>query len=163
MPAKMIALVAGLSAGGALSQFPTFSQQYIQRLGGQIDALESVVADFDRTVEGLGLTREEALRPAEGPELLVGLQENMTQTLARLDRLQLDKQILDLSTPLERMTQPYRFTDTDTFRATWQDFRPGVQLGTEGFLAAGIGFAGGWLAAWGLMGAIMMLFRRRPA
>ena len=42
-------LIVGLVFAVALSQFPAFSDQYVQRLGGQVDALAQVAADFDRS------------------------------------------------------------------------------------------------------------------
>ncbi|NRB05388.1 MAG: DUF2937 family protein, partial [Rhodobacteraceae bacterium] len=47
MLGRAIALAGGLAGGLSLSQFPEFSQQYLQRLGGAVDALAVVVTDFD--------------------------------------------------------------------------------------------------------------------
>ena len=34
---RVLAVAAGLAGAGTLSQFPEFSQQYVQRLGGAVD------------------------------------------------------------------------------------------------------------------------------
>lgn len=39
MIGRVLALAGGLSGAVGLSQFPEFSQQYLQRLAGQVDAL----------------------------------------------------------------------------------------------------------------------------
>ena len=44
---KILAVAGGLAGAAGLSQYPEFSQQYTQRLAGQVDALGLVVADFE--------------------------------------------------------------------------------------------------------------------
>ena len=44
---RALTLAGGLTGAAVSSQFPEFSQQYTQRLGGAVDALAVVVADFD--------------------------------------------------------------------------------------------------------------------
>ena len=41
---RAIAVAGGLAGAAGLSQFPEFSQQYVQRLGGAVDELTAVVA-----------------------------------------------------------------------------------------------------------------------
>ena len=40
---RTMALAAGLTGAATLSQFPEFSQQYTQRLGGAVDELSAIV------------------------------------------------------------------------------------------------------------------------
>ena len=47
----------GIVSGAGFSQFPEFSQQYLQRLGGAVDELSTVVSDFDRSAATFGMTR----------------------------------------------------------------------------------------------------------
>ena len=54
---KFLAIAGGLAGAAGLSQYPEFSQQYTQRLGGQVDALSEVVADFEASAMRSGLTR----------------------------------------------------------------------------------------------------------
>ena len=61
MLVRAITLAGGLTGAAGLSQFPEFSQQYIQRLSGAVDELSRVVAEFDADAAALGLSRGEAL------------------------------------------------------------------------------------------------------
>ena len=51
---KFLAIAGGLAGAAGLSQYPEFSQQYTQRLGGQVDALSEVVADFEASAMRCG-------------------------------------------------------------------------------------------------------------
>jgi hypothetical protein len=58
-------LVVGIAAAlGALfaSQFPEFTQQYRQRLGGALQELHLVVEDFDATAARNNMSRDEAVQ-----------------------------------------------------------------------------------------------------
>src|SRR6056297_4171827 len=58
---RAIALAGGLAVSVGASQFPEYSQQYMQRLSGAVDELSGVVAQFDADAAGLGLDRVDAL------------------------------------------------------------------------------------------------------
>ncbi|MEC7965452.1 MAG: DUF2937 family protein, partial [Pseudomonadota bacterium] len=55
MIVRTLTLIAGLSGAAVTAQFPEFSQQYAQRLGGAVDELTAVVADFDASAQASGL------------------------------------------------------------------------------------------------------------
>ncbi|MFC3169383.1 DUF2937 family protein [Paracoccus fontiphilus] len=129
----------------ALSQFPAFSDQYVQRLGGQVDALARVAAEFDASAQAAGLTRDQALADLSGSTFRDAHQANMAQVFARLDRARTDLQMLRIAGPLERMLLPHRLRDAETLAATWGDFRPAVPVTVAGLWAAGIGLVLGWL------------------
>jgi len=158
---RVLALVAGLAGAMALSQFPEFSQQYLQRLGGQADALRAVATAFDASASAAGLTREAALADLSSGTFQVAHQADMRETLARADRVGSDLALLRAASPLERLALPQRFRDVETLQATWADFRPAVPVTAEGLISAGIGFVAGY----GLMSALVALlrapFRRR--
>ena len=42
-------MIGGLTGAAGLSQLPEFSQQYLQRLAGQVDELTRQVVEFDQT------------------------------------------------------------------------------------------------------------------
>ena len=65
---RILALAGGIAGAVALSQFPEFSQQYVQRLSGAVDELRAVTFAFDTAAKVGGLSREEALG-AIGAEL----------------------------------------------------------------------------------------------
>ena len=56
MIARALALLGGLAGGVSLSQFPEYSQQYIQRLAGAVDELTLFVEGFDADATSVGLT-----------------------------------------------------------------------------------------------------------
>ncbi len=157
----LLRLAVAVCFAAALSQFPAFSEQYVQRLGGQVDALSRVAAEFDASAEGAGLTRDQALADLSGSAFRDAHQSNMRAVFARLDRARADLQMLRIAGPLERMLLPHRLRDAETLAATWGDFRPAVPVTVAGFQAAGIGLAlAWWLAA--LPGLALPRGRHRP-
>lgn len=141
----MLRLAVAVCCAAALSQFPAFSDQYVQRLGGQVDALARMAAEFDASAEGAGLTRDQALDDLSGSAFRDAHQSNMRDVFIRLDRARADLQMLRIAGPLERMLLPHRLRDTETLAATWGDFRPAVPVTVAGLWAAGIGLVLGWL------------------
>jgi hypothetical protein len=163
MIGKALTLVGGLAGATALSQYPEFSQQYIQRLGGQVDALSAIVADFDRSATENGLTRGAALDELQGTAFLAARKVDMQSAFARFDRLSADLTFLRLATPIERITMPHRLADPSTLNATWADFRPAVPLTVAGAVATAVGFVAGWGAVRFMLSLILWPFRRRAA
>jgi Protein of unknown function (DUF2937) len=160
---RALAFAGGLAGAAGLSQFPEFSQQYLQRLGGQADALAQVVAEFDASAAKAGLTRETALADLSGSAFRAAHQADMRATIARADRAARDLVLLRAAAPMERLILPHRFRDAETLAATWADFRPAIPVTSDGLFSAGIGFAAGWLLAGGLLALVAAPFRRRIA
>ena len=160
---RWLPLAGGLAGAACLSQYPEFAQQYVQRLGGTVDGLATVIADFDRSAQSAGLTREAALGQIEGTTFLDAHQRDMADAFVRHARLSADLALLRLAGPVERMMLPQRMADPATLNATWGDFRPAMPLTQAGGVAAGAGFVGGWLALAGLAGLATWPFRRRRA
>lgn len=158
---RILAILGGVSGAVTLSQFPEFSQQYLQRLGGKVDALTAVAAQFDATAARNGITREAALAVLTGSPVLEDQQADMRRTLALQAVLAENLRQLRAAGPLERLTMPQRFGDVETLQATYADFRPAIPATTEGAITAGLGYFGGW-AVVGLLGRMLaLLFRRR--
>ena len=158
---RILAILGGVSGAVALSQFPEFSQQYLQRLAGKVDALTAVAAQFDATAQKNGLSRDEALAALRGSQVLADQQADMRATLALQATLTENLTLLRAAGPLERLTMPQRFGDTETLTATWTDFKPAIPATTEGAITAGLGYVGGWLVV-GALGRLLALpFRRR--
>lgn len=141
----ILKLIVALIAAAILSQFPAFSDQYVQRLGGQVDALTRMAEEFDVSAERAGLTRNEALAELSGTEFRDAHGRDVVRNFQRLDHARADLQLLRLASPLERMALPHRLRDPATLTATWGDFRPALPLTPSGLIAAGIGFALGWI------------------
>lgn len=164
---RALCLIGGLTGAAGLSQFPEFSQQYLQRLAGQVDELTRQVVDFDQTALAEGLGREEMLQTmAETP--VVASQEAMwRRTFARHARLSENLMVLRAATPMARLTLPHRMADPATVQAVWADFTPAVPLSAAGMTSAGAGFVGGWASFAAFLAVLTLPFRRaktqRPA
>ena len=162
---KVLSIAGGLAGAAGLSQYPEFSQQYTQRLAGQVDALTEVVADFEASAMRSGLTRTEAFEQMTGTQFLEDRQADMRRTFTRHAVLSENLVKLRAASPLQRMIMPQRLMDGDTLSQTWGDYTPAVPLSTAGAASAGVGF----LAGWGGVAAILSLFagifsrvRRKP-
>lgn len=153
---KILSICAGLSAAFAASQFPSFTQQYMQRLGGQVDALTTVVMDFDRSALEAGLGREEALTQMTGTEFLTSRQADMRKTFARHASLTDHLATLQAATPMQRLIMPHRIADPEVLTTTWGDFKPSVPLTSAGAVSGGAGA----LLGWGLFAGLIALIRR---
>ena len=51
---RTLTLAGALAGAVSLSQFPEFSQQYLQRLSGAVDELRGLVLAFDATAGAAG-------------------------------------------------------------------------------------------------------------
>lgn len=160
---RILAILGGVSGAVALSQFPEFSQQYLQRLGGKVDALTAVAAQFDATATANGMNREAALAALTGSPVLEDQQADMRATLDLQARLADNLERLRAAGPLERLTMPQRLADRDTLTATWDDFKPALPATTEGAITAGIGYVAGWTLIAALVRLLMLPFGRRRA
>lgn len=165
MIGRVLALAIGLLSGLAGAQMPEFAQQYRQRLGGAIDELRRVVTRFDQNAGGLGLSRQEAVRRLAGdPEPLVRKQGEATEeVIARLDRLERQRESFDASGPFGRLLIFVRDSDPGLARATYLDYEPAWPATGEGAVAGGGGFVIGWALLLGLsrMAGRLNPFRRR--
>ena len=160
---RILAMIGGVSGAAGLSQFPEFSQQYLQRLAGKVDALSAVVADFDESATRNGLTRDAALRELSGTEFLADRQDDMRRNFIDHQRLASDLDRLREATPLERLTMPQRLGDAETLAAAWADFRPAIPATLDGAVSAGVGYVAGWALLGGLWSLLSWPFRRRVA
>ncbi len=154
---RTLALAAGLAGGLCSAQLPEFSQQYVQRLGGAVDSLTKVVADFDASATAAGLTREDALKEMAGTAFLERRRADMKRTFARHDVLTEQLNTLSNAGAGSRVVTILRAPDRELARATFAAFRPAMPVTSEGLLFGGSGFIATLLAVSGL-GA---LFRGR--
>ncbi|KEJ89933.1 DUF2937 family protein [Sulfitobacter donghicola] len=160
---RSLALAGGIAGATATSQFPEFSQQYMQRLGGAVDALGEVVADFDASAAASDLTRDEALAQMQGTAFLERRGADMARSIARYERLSEDLHILEGHGPFMRAYNAARFTDSEIAQAAWQVYKPAVPVSFVGFTFASVGFVLGGLGIGALLGLLRAPFRRRRA
>jgi hypothetical protein len=152
----------------ALSQFPEFVQQYVQRTGGAVDALGPLVERFDAGAAEVGLSRQAALaRLEENPDGLVAGQGAATaEAIERYEALRKTYADLARAGEFERLLVFGTRVDPAIARRTMGDFRPAVPVTLEGLAHAGIGFILGYglgalIAA--AAGALLALRRRESA
>jgi len=160
---RALTLAGGLAGAAATSQFPEFSQQYLQRLGGAVDALSQVVTDFDASAAAVGMDRADALAELRGTEFLERRRVDMARTFARFDTLQGDLATLKGEGPFMRAYHLSRLTDGQIAGAAWRVYQPALPLNFAGLSFGLVGF----LLGVGALGAGLRLvtwpFRRRRA
>lgn len=158
---RMVAILGGVAGAVMLSQFPEFSQQYLQRLAGKVDALTAVVADFDASAAKNGLTREAALAQMTGTPFNLAHQADLRVTFVEAQALAENLATLRAAPPLARLMMPQRLGDAETLRATWADFKPAMPTTADGAITAGIGYGAGWMTVGALWALVRRAFRRR--
>ncbi|WGI22913.1 DUF2937 family protein [Amylibacter sp. IMCC11727] len=152
--------VINLCGGAALlvgaSQFPEFSQQYVQRLGGAVDELRLVAADFDKSATSVGMTREEALASMTGNDFQVARRTDMIRSFKRLYRLESDLIALEGADAFTRLRHVFRFSDSGIVARAWAAYRPAIPIDFDGLIFA----LGGFFAGFGLFAGLGRVFRR---
>ncbi|MBP0481101.1 DUF2937 family protein [Sagittula salina] len=142
---RVLTLAGGLAGGLAASQFPEFSQQYMQRLGGAVDELTRQVQRFEADAAAVGLELPAYLDrlAAEGP-LAERQAENMAHDIARRDRLAADLAALAEAGPFMRARLATHLGDPRIWARARETFKPAVPATFEGVSFAGTGFLAGW-------------------
>lgn len=149
---RIVNIVGGVLLAGSLSQFPEFSQQYVQRLGGAVDELSTVVRDFDKSAAATGQSRAKALASLTGTEFLSRRQDDMRRTIGRHEQLVLDYKNLRDANVYARLAYIARYPDSAIAGQTWADFQPAIPLTPEGLALTLIGYLSGYGAFSGLFG-----------
>ncbi|OIP84096.1 MAG: hypothetical protein AUK37_06175 [Rhodobacterales bacterium CG2_30_65_12] len=153
---RILALAGGIAGAVALSQFPEFSQQYVQRLSGAVDELRTVTLAFDTTARVAGMSREQAFEAMGEGDFQARLRDDMRTRIYRYERLNADYQALAGAAPLQRLARVWRIRDAELVRRSWDDYQPAVPVTSEGLISAGVGFVGGW----GLVALLLSLLKR---
>ncbi|WP_106751522.1 DUF2937 family protein [Pannonibacter carbonis] len=157
MLARSFVIAVGILAGVTSSQLPEFAQQYRQRLGGAIDALQQVMAVTAEDAARNGLDVDGALARLKGSsDPLVAAQgrslEDMREKLANM-RAQRDA--FAQSDEFGRLLLFLTSADPDVARGTYEDFEPAVPATAEGVVTALLG----GLAGVGLLRLIAAFLR----
>ncbi|HSG93941.1 MAG TPA: DUF2937 family protein [Afifellaceae bacterium] len=166
-PFRLSVTVLAALGGVSASQFPEFAQQYRQRLGGGLDELRQVIADFDADAARNGLTRQEAmLTYGESAERFFrdrGM--SMQSAIGRLQSLEKQRENLGSVPPFARPLVVLSSPDRRIVSRAWSDFEPAVPVTFSGFAWGGLGLiAGGGLAfALGRLWRRMAGRRKAPA
>lgn len=147
--ARTAIVVTGIAGGLVTSQAPEFTQQYRQRLGGALEELRAVVADFDRDAEASKLSRTEALSAysASSQKFLRDRGLSIGRTINRYESLKRQQARFESWPEAARPLALAGEVDTQIMRGAWEDFAPGVPVTFTGALWAGAGFLAAFLLA----------------
>lgn len=171
MIVRALALAGGVTGAAGLSQFPEFSQQYTQRLGGTVDELSRQITRYEMDADKVGLTLEELLAElaAEGPR---GATQagNIQSDIDRHARLSSALTELQNAGPFSRARLAGHLSDREIAGRAFEDYKPAVPATFEGAVFAGTGFFAGWAGIsavlaflGGLWGTFTGMFGRRTA
>ena len=143
---RTLALCAGLAAGVAASQLPEYAQQYRQRLGGAIDEIARIMADFDADAARIGLSREQGIDRLAGNSdpFVIDRAARLREDSARLAQLQRQFATLQGAGPFARVAIMASDLDTSIAQRAWGNFEPAVPVTIEGAALGGAGFLGGY-------------------
>ena len=158
-----LSLVGALVLALVLSQFPEYAQQYTQRLGGAVEELRIITAEFDAAAAEAGLSRQAALDryAAAGDAFIEGRGRSMARTLARHAELSARLERIRGADPVERLALLPDYLDSEIGAQTLDSYQPAVPVTLEGLAYAGAGFLGGYLLVFGLLRLLFLPFGRR--
>ncbi|MCB1414939.1 MAG: DUF2937 family protein [Nitratireductor sp.] len=159
--ARILTLAGALTGGAVVSQAPEFAQQYRQRIGGALQELSAVVADFDKDAAASDMTREEALTRYSRSQdrFLRDRGASIDQTLLRHARLTQQREALEAAIPLMKPFHVAQYADPALVEGAWEDFKPAVPLTAEGGIYAAGGAVTGWFLIALLFGFLGWLWR----
>lgn len=151
---RRLAIAIGVLFALVGSQLPEFAQQYRQRLGGAIDELNRMIAEFDSEAADQSLTRTEGVdRLKSNPDSLA--QERgaaIEKDVERDVRLTRQQEVFRIGGPLTRLAGVIENFDPATASKAIADYEPAVPLSFEAFVIGGIALVIGWgathLCAW---------------
>jgi hypothetical protein len=151
---RRLAVAIGLLFAVICAQGPEFAQQYRQRLGGALDELNRMIAQFDADAKDQSLTREEGLERLQrnSDPLAQARAQAMDDDIDRANRLSRQKQAFADAGPLTRLATFAENFDAPTLAQAWKDFEPALPVTSEAFVIGGVGLVLGWslthIVAW---------------
>lgn len=146
MLARRFALAVGLLLGFAFSQVPEFMQQYRQRLGGAIDELGRVVAQFDAETRAQSLSRDAGIARLRGnaDPLAQARGVDIEAAIERRHRLEAQQSDFESAGPVSRFWVFAERLDPDLAGRTYAIFQPAVPVSSSGFAAGACGLVLGY-------------------
>lgn len=160
---RTLGVLGGLALGLCLSQFPEYAQQYTQRLGGAVDELKIITAEFETAAREAGLTLEEAIDrySKTGDSFIAARGESMARTFSRYQELSATLAEVRGATGWDRFSRMPEYFDTEIGQRTLSDYQPAVPVTVEGLSYAAAGFGVGYVILSAIVGVLMLPFRRR--
>ncbi len=139
---RRLALFIAMLFGVGATQVPEFVEQYRQRLGGAIDELAAIVANFDSRSGQHGLTEAQGidrLRTNSDP-IAKGEGHQMEENVQRLQTLREAQTAFRSEGPVARLGTFVTHYDQRIARGAWSDFEPAVPTSPEAFVIGLLGF-----------------------
>ena len=165
MLARRFALAIGLLLALVFSQAPEFTQQYRQRLGGAVDELRRIVAQFDAEARAQSLSREAGIARlrANADPLVQARGLDVESAVDRERRLEAQDRAFDAAGPLGRYWVLLEGFDADLAAQAYAIYQPAVPVTPGGFAAAGVGFVAGYGGGRLIAAPFRRRRRREPA
>lgn len=162
---RRLAFAIGLLCALIGSQLPEFAQQYRQRLGGALDELRRIIAQFDSEAEEQSLTRAQGVERLKGnaDALARGRALALEEDVDRADRLGRQQEAFQTAGPVARLATLIENFDPTTATQAIRDFEPAVPVTIESFIVAGVALALGVSATHLVAWPIRRRLRRRSA
>jgi len=142
-----IPLIFGLILAGGLSQFPEFSQQYTQRVGGAYFELRDVADRFRADAASNNKTVEQAVKEYSRADttFLRDRGESMQTVLAREEYLRRHYEALTGGDGFEQLVVFVRARDLDIAADAFGIYKPAMPLTFTGAAHAALGFLFGYI------------------
>ncbi len=155
---SVLPLAFGLALAGSLSQFPEFSQQYTQRVGGAYDELKTVADGFRSDAANNGKTVEQAVAEyaATGVRFFQDRGESIAQVMTREAYLKRHYTKLTNGDGFDQLLVFVRERDNGIARDALGIYQPALPITFAGFAHAGLGFLAGYFLL-----RFPWMFRRR--
>lgn len=159
MPGRTIPVVFGAIVAAGFSQFPEYSQQYAQRVGGAYEEVHAIAERFRADAEAAGKNVDAALATyaESGDQFLTDRGLSMREVLDR--EVFLERHYAAVSDPdgYNRLFAFAMARDDEIAAEALEIYRPALPLTFVGGAYAALGFLVGYF----LLRAPFMLFRRR--
>lgn len=156
---ERLCIVVGAFIG---SQFPSFMQQYTQRLAGHAEAIKALVDQLRAIASFSHKTLAEYIHKfqASGDSDFAEQAEFMQRMISRSEEL---KSAAGHLTEGSVWLRPYYFFadfQSEVAASTYASFEPGLTLTIEGLCYAGLGMVAGWLFYRSLSLFIRLIFKK---
>ncbi len=163
---RALAILFMMMGAISFSQGPEFIQQYRQRVGGALDEINRLMAEFDRDIAIHGLTREQALSTFQTSAIpfLIQRGASMRATFDRQNLLIDHKRQLDRPDLIHNALEIIYIHDKNMLLNTVKDYRVAIPLSAQGIVISAAGAALGWMIGQILGWLFLWPFRNtRPA
>lgn len=137
-----VALFFAFLFGFTATQAPEFWQQYQQRLGGAIDELAAIVAQFDKDAAAQHVDESQAVTrlEANSDPLAQGRGVEMQHIIDRLAKLRRAAAAFNSSNVVSKWIALARTFDPAIAARAYEAYQPAVPTTTDGFISGLIGF-----------------------